>query len=169
MTTKDSSLVTNYEASPTVMNPTQELHGRVRIAQGTIALATGDLDNNDIVMLAPVPKGCSITSIQLASDDLDSNGTPTLAWNVGVYETDGTVVDEDCYATAITLGQAATAFTEYRFEAANITTTGQKVWEDAGVSSDPGGDHYYIALTASAAAATAAAGDIAFKIEYVVD
>ena len=169
MTTKDSSLVTNYEASPTVMNPTQELHGRVRIAQGTIALATGDLDNNDIVMLAPVPKGCSITSIQLASDDLDSNGTPTLAWNVGVYETDGTVVDEDCYATAITLGQAATAFTEYRFEAANINTCGQKVWEDAGDSAQPEAATYYLAMTVSTAAATGAAGDVSFIVEYVVD
>lgn len=168
MTTKDSSLVTNFEASPQTMNPVYELGGRKRVAQGTIALATTDLDDNDIVMLAPIPVNASITSIKLASDDLDSGGTPTLAWNVGLYESDGTVVDEDAYATAVTLGQAATAFTEYRFEAANITTTSNKVWEDGGQTSDPGG-HYYVAMTASAAAATAAAGDIAFMIEYVID
>lgn len=167
MTTKNSTLVANFETSPTAYNATQELHGRIRVAQGSIELATGDLDDDDIVMLAPIPKGASIKSIKLASDDLDT-GT-ALAWNVGVYETDGTVVDEDAYATAITLGQAATGYTEYRFEAAGIETTGQRVWEDASVSSDPGGGHYYLAATVSTAAGTPAAGTLAFQIEYVMD
>lgn len=166
MTTKNSSLVSNFEAN--TMNDVAELHGRKRVAQGTIALGTGDLDASDIVMLAPLPTGASITSLRLSSDDLDSNGTPTLAWNVGLYTSAGVAADADCYATAITLGQAATPFAEYRWEAANITTCGNKLWEDAAASADPGGQ-YYVAMTASAGAATAAAGDISFIIEYVVD
>lgn len=168
MTTKNSALITNFEAEPQVQNKVYQLHGRKRVAQGTLELATTDLDASDIVMLAPLPTGASITSIQLAADDLDSNATPTLAWNLGLYDTEGTAVDADCYATAITLGQAATALTEYRNEVADINTIGQQLWEDGGVTADPGG-LYYVALTASAGAATAAAGTLSFIIEYVID
>lgn len=168
MTTKNSDLVANFEATPKVQNATQELAGRVRVAQGTIAMGTGDLDLNDIVMLAPVPTNASILSIRLASDDLDSNGSPALAFNVGLHDLGGSAKDADTYASAITLGQAATVFTEYRFEAANINTCGQRVWEDAGDTSDPGGQ-YYLSMTVSTAAATAAAGDLSFIVEYVVD
>ena len=169
MTTKNSTLVSNFEASPKVYNPAYQHHGRVRVAQGTLELATTDIDNNDVIMLVPLPVGVSITSIKLAADDLDSGGSPSLTFNVGLYQTDGTVKDEDCYASAITLGQAATAFTEYAFEARNINLCGQRVWEDAGDSSQPSDAQYYLAVTVQAAAATAAAGDMSFIVEYVVD
>ena len=169
MTTKNSTLVSNFEASPKVYNPAYQHHGRVRGAQGTLELATTDIDNNDVIMLVPLPVGVSITSIKLAADDLDSGGSPSLTFNVGLYQTDGTVKDEDCYASAITLGQAATAFTEYAFEARNINLCGQRVWEDAGDSSQPSDAQYYLAVTVQAAAATAAAGDKSFIVEYVVD
>jgi hypothetical protein len=168
MTTKNSTLVSNFEASPQTMNAAHQLHGVKRIAQGSIALATGDLDLNDLVMLAPIPSNASITSIKLASDDLDSDGSPALAFNVGLHDTDGTVVDADAYASAITLGQAATVFTEYAFEARNINACGQQLWADAGASVDPK-KLYYVSMTVSTAAATAAAGDISFQIEYVVN
>jgi hypothetical protein len=41
MTTKNSTLVSNFEASPKVMNAAHQLHGVKRIAQGTVALAIG--------------------------------------------------------------------------------------------------------------------------------
>ena len=167
MTTKNSTLVTNFEATPKTYSPVYQLHGRMRTAQGTIALATTDIDDNDVIMLCPINVAASITSIKLASDDLDS-GSASLTFNIGLYQTSGTVVDEDCYATAITLGQAATAFTEYAFEVRDINVCGQRVWEDGGQSTDPGGQ-YYLAVTVQAAAATAVAGDIAFIVTYVVD
>jgi hypothetical protein len=168
MTTKKSDIVTNFTAVPRVANATQECGGRVRVIQGSIALATTDLDAADIVLLAPIPTNASIISIRLAADDLDSNGSPALVWDVGLHDLGGTAKDADFYATDITLGQAATAFTEYRFEAADINTCGSRVWEDAGDSSDPGGQ-YYLSLTVSTAAATAAAGDLSFIVQYVVD
>ena len=76
-------------------------------------------------------------------------------------------VDDDAYASAITdLRGAVTTGTEVAFEARNINTMGQKVWQDAGQSSDPGG-YYYVALTFDAAGDTA--GDLSFVIEYTVD
>ena len=165
MGTKNSTLVSNFEASPQEMNSAHQLHGVMRVAQGTIALATGDLDASDIVMLAPIPTNASITSIRLASDDLDS--ATTLTWHVGLHTTAGVAVDADCYATSITLGQAATAFTEYAFEQRDINKTGQRVWQDGGVTADPKG-LYYLSMTV-ATAPTAVAGDIAFIVTYVVN
>ena len=169
MTTKNTALIDNFVASPQVMSPVYQLHGRVRSVMGTVALATGDIDAGDIVLIAPVPSGATIKSIQLASDDLDS-GTPALTWDLGLYTTAATpvAVDINYYGTVITLGQAVTVFTEYSYDARPIEDCGQRVWEDAAVSSDPGG-HYYIALTVNVTAATAVAGDVSFIIEYVLD
>lgn len=164
MTTKNSTLVSNFEATPQVMNAAHQLHGVKRIAQGTVALATGDVGADDIVMLAPVPSNASITSIKLASDDLDS-GT-TLTANVGLYTTAGVVVDVDAYASVVTEFRAVTPFTEFAFEARNIDKCGQQVWQDAGATADPKG-YYYVAVTFAAAGNTA--GDLSFQIEYVVN
>ena len=53
-----------------------------------------------------------------------------------------------------------------RFEAADITTCGQKVYTIAGDSTDPGG-FYYVAVTFNATGGTA--GSMSFIIEYVVN
>jgi hypothetical protein len=164
MTTKNSTLVSNFEASPKVMNEAHQLHGVKRIAQGTVALAIGDVGGSDIVMLAPIPSNASITSIKLASDDLDT-GT-TLTANVGLYSTAGVVADVDAYASVVTDFRAVTAFTEFAFEARDINKCGQKVWEDAGATADPK-DYYYVAVTFAAAGNTA--GDFSFQIEYIVN
>jgi hypothetical protein len=117
-------------------------------------------------MLAPIPTNASVISIKLFNDDLDSGSTNTC--DVGLYSADGnvTAVDDDAYASAITdLRAAVTTGTEVAFEARNINTMGQRVWEDAGQTSDPGG-YYNIGLLFDAAGDTA--GDLSFMIEYVV-
>jgi expansin (peptidoglycan-binding protein) len=131
----------------------------LRVAQGTVALAAGDSTDNDIVMLAPIPSNASITSLKIASDALGGSCT----FNVGLYQTNGTVVDEDVYATLVA---DEGAMADVRTEAANINTIGQQVWEDAGASADPGG-YYYVAVTFSATGGTA--GDMSYIIEYVVN
>ena len=47
MTTKNSDLVANFEASPQVFNNSALLGGEMRVAQGTIELAAGDSTDND--------------------------------------------------------------------------------------------------------------------------
>jgi expansin (peptidoglycan-binding protein) len=158
MTTKNTTLVSNFEATPQVITEAHSLHGVLRVAQGTVALAAGDSTDNDIVMLAPIPSNASITALKIASDSLGGSCT----FNVGLYTTGGTVVDEDVYATLVA---DEGAMTDVRSEA-DITTVGQQVWEDAGASSDPGG-YYYVAATFSATGGTA--GDMSFVIEYVVN
>ena len=164
MSNANSDLVTNFVAVPQVLNPAQQLQGVKRIAQGTVALVAGDLGANDTVMLAPIPSNASITSIKLFNDDLDSGSTNTA--DVGLYTTALAVVDADAYASVITsLRSAVTTGTEVAFEARDINKMGQKVWQDAGLSSDPALT-YFVGIGFPAAGHTA--GDLSFIIEYVV-
>ena len=167
MTTKNTILIDNFEASPLIASNAGNLGGRLRTINGTVALATTDLDAGDILMIAPVPSNARILSIKLAADDLDGATTPLLTWDVGLHTTAGVAKDIDAYASLITLGQAATVFTEFAFEARGIEKAGQAVYQDAGDVSDPGG-LFYLSATVNAGAATAVAGDFSFIVEYVV-
>ena len=163
MANVNTDLVTNFVAVPQVLNSASQLHGVKRVATGTIALAAGDLSANDTVMLAPIPSNASITSIKLFNDDLDSGTTNTA--DVGLYNTDLSVVDADAYASAITdLRGAVKTGTEVAFEARDINKMGQKVWQDAGLTSDPALT-YFVGIGFPAAGDTA--GDLSFVIEYV--
>lgn len=167
MANVNSTLVTNFEATPPTHNDVANLGGKMRVAAGTIALAAGDLSAGDTVMLAGIPTNAAIVSIKLFNDDLDTGTTNTC--DVGLYTSDGEVTakDDDCYASAITdLRGAVTVGTEVAFEARNINLMGQKVYQDAGDSTDPGGT-YNVGLTFDAAGN--AAGDLSWLITYVVD
>ena len=167
MANVNQTLASNFVASPPTMSPVTQLHGSMRVACGTIALAAGDLSAGDTVMLAPVPTGAAVISIKLFNDDLDSGTTNTC--DVGLYTSDGEVTakDDDCYASAITdLRGAVTTGTEVAFEARNINLMGQKVFEDAGDSTDPN-THYFVGLKFDAAGDTA--GDLSFVITYILD
>ena len=156
--------------------------GKVRVWSDTIAAATTDIDDDDIIMMAEIPSNAKIKSIMLYNDDLDSNGSPALVTDVGIYNGNikftssaGTayaaegVIDRDCYGTVSTVLQAAvTAGTEFRYETLGIETVGNYMWEDGGLPEDPG-RMLRIALTIETVAATAAAGDITMVVEYIVN
>ena len=159
MGTKNTDLVANFEATPQIPNNAAELHGVLRVAQGTVELAAGDSDNNDIVMLAPIPSNASVPQLFIGSDTLGGSCT----FNVGIYTTAGAVKDEDVFATAVA---DAGAMADVRFEAANIDTAGKKMYELAGDSTDPGG-YYYIAATMAADGGTI--GTMSWNITYVIN
>ena len=167
MANVNTTLVTNFLASPPSHNPVYQLGGVMRVASGTIALAAGDLSANDTVMLAQIPTNAAVVSIKIYNDDLDSGSTNTC--DVGLFTADGDVTakDDDCYASAITdLRAAVLTGTEVAFEARNVNLMGQRVWEDAGDTTDPGG-YYLIGLTFDAAGDTA--GELSWLITYIVD
>jgi hypothetical protein len=95
MTTKNTNLVANFEAIPQVANNSAELAGVLRTAHGFVELAAGDSTDDDIVMLAPIPSNAAVPQLFVGSDTLGGSCT----FNVGIYETDGTVKDEDVFAT----------------------------------------------------------------------
>jgi hypothetical protein len=159
MTTKNTDLVANFEAIPQVANNAAELAGVLRTAHGFVELAAGDSTDDDIVMLAPIPSNAAVPQLFVGSDTLGGSCT----FNVGIYETDGTVKDEDVFATSVA-DEAALA--DVRFEAADLNTASKKLWELAGDTSDPGG-YYYVAITFNATGGTA--GTLAWNINYIVN
>ena len=159
MTTKNTDLVANFEATPQVANNAAELHGVLRTAHGSVELAAGDSTDNDIVMLAPVPSNAAVPTLFVGSDTFGGSCT----FNVGVYTSAGVVKDEDAFATSVA---DAAAMADVRYEAADLDTGSKKLWELAGDSEDPGG-YYYIAITFNATGGTA--GTLNWNISYVVD
>ena len=159
MTTRNTGLVANFEAIPQVANNAAELAGVLRTASGTVELLAGDSTDNDIVMLAPIPSNASIPQLFVGADELGG----TCQYNVGIYKTDGTVKDEDVFATAV---DVPAALADLRFEAADLNTGSKKLWELAGDSTDPGG-YFYVAVTFSATGGTA--GTMNWNIHYIVN
>jgi len=179
MATAKGVEITNLDATPRTTLEAASGGGKLRVFMDTIAAGTGDLDNNDIIVMAQVPSNAKLTSIQIYNDDLD--GATSAAFNVGLYNgpqaytISGTstaaaaVIDEDCYVTASTQFQGAvTEPVELLAEVRNINAIANFVWEDGGLAQDPGVP-LRIAITMSATPGSAAAGDITMVVKYVVD
>lgn len=113
-----------------------------------IAMTTAMIDNaNDDVGLLYIPAGAVIVSATLAATDMDTNGTPALAIDVGDS------ADEDRLFAASTVGRDGTlstalARTGFLYKYTNRTQL-----------------RAYI----QTAAATAAAGTLYFSVTYFVD
>ena len=180
MATAKGVEITNLDATPRTTLEAASGGGKLRVFMDTIAVGTGDLDNDDIIVLAQVPSNAKLTSIRIYNDDLNS-GSGTF--NVGLYNgpqaytisgttTDAeAVIDEDCYATDSDAFQAATTVTtgteELITDTRNINAIANFVWEDGGLAEDPKVP-LRIAITMSATG-TAVAGDITMVVQYVVD
>lgn len=177
-TTVKSDNVTAIESA--TISPLHKLAGKLKVVVDKLAVATTSLDEiGDAIMFGPVPSNAKILDVQILCDDLDSNGAPTLAQDVGLYysgigsgqkalgKVSGDVISQTCIATAITTARAAVVVpTSIRYEAADITTSVKEAWDLGGLSSDPGG-LFYVGLKNTAAAATAAAGDVVLIITYL--
>ena len=167
MTVAKSGLITNLDATPPIYADQRIHSGAVKVSVAQVALATTDIDDNDIIHMVRLPSDAVVHSIMLANDDLDAGATPTLVFDLGTYYgsggSEGTVIDRDILGTVITQLQAAAALTELRYEVANITTCEQPLWQLSGLSSDPGG-LIDISLTIETVAQTAAAGDVIMRV-----
>ena len=180
MATVKSVEITNLDATPRTTLEAASAGGKLRVWMDTIAVGTGDLDNDDIIVMAQIPSNAKIVSLRIYNDDLNSgSGTHNVGLYNGpqAYTISGTttdaaaVIDEDCYATDSDAFQAATTITtgleEYLVEVRNINKIANFVWEDGGISEDPKVP-LRIAITMSATG-TAVAGDITMVVLYAVD
>jgi len=183
-TTKGTNATSIGTDDPFLFVTAGDLGGAQRVSMDVAAVAAADFDaDGDIVYLAQVPSNARIVSIKTYNDDLDS-GTDSSV-NVGIYngdeafvDTDGSatayaadaLIDEDAYVSASAAFQAAvTAGTEHAFgTAARRNDPLRRVWEDAGLTSDPKVP-LRIALTQNTTVSGAQAGDIVMVVTYVVD
>jgi len=163
------------------------VQGRLVEAKDYHAFTAAQLEVGDVLLTGiHMPSNAIVSEILLYNDDLDSNGTPLLALDFGVYavhkfksitsstatiHAKDSVLDADLLVDGDTTAQAAT--TKFTSLALDSATAGpddlyKPLWELLGYDVDP---HTELGLvvTTAAAAATAAAGDAIFLVRYSVD
>lgn len=114
----------------------------------SLSLTTAMIDNtNDSIGLMYVPAGAIITSVTLSATDMDSNNSPTLAFDIGDSG------DQDRLMAASTVGQAGTLSTAMARTGHNYQYTSRT----------------QLRAYVQAAAATAVAGTLNFSVTYTVD
>lgn len=153
--------IQDFEAVPRRLSPTTTLDGVRYGSSATLNVAAAD-DDTSRYLFVPVPSNASIKHIWLRNDAI----TLGTAYDVGLFNLDGTAADDDVYATAVDMSAARTsAPLDVAFEARDIVNINKKVWEDLALAADPGRT-YYVGLAADTVGT--AAGDITLDVEYTV-
>lgn len=113
-----------------------------------VAVTTAMIDaTNDSVGLMYLPAGAVLLGATLSSTDMDTNGTPTLTWNVGDANTNARIFSASTVSQAGTLSAAIAQGAHLH----KFTTKTQ------------------LRAYVNAAAATGAAGTLYFSVRYFVD
>lgn len=166
MANSNSNIITDLDASPSRKVKVGKLGGRIRCAVDSFEVLGADIDaDGDTVKLCRLPSNAIPLSVVMHYDALGTNS----AFNVGLYTTDGTLVDEDAFASAETTSAAGGTTANLLAEAGAVPVAmiGKELWEWAGAAADPGG-HYDIVLTQTATV-TDADGTVGFVIQYAID
>lgn len=159
-----STIITNLDTSPPVLNEVTSYGGRVRSQCGTVEVAAAD-DDGSVYRFARVPSNARIISIKRYNDAI----TAATVYDLGLYQTaanGGAVVSQEAYGSDIDINAGTTVGVEHAFEARNIDKIANKVWQDAGLTADSQRE-YDICLTASTVGS--AAGTISLEVQYVID
>jgi hypothetical protein len=110
------------------------------------SVATTQLELNDVLEMGYLPKGVTLVGFIAYATDMDTNGTPALAWKITVGSTD--------VKTGVTIGQATALSTQTLTQFLGIepvTTTAATL----------------VKVTVTTAAATAAAGTLVLVPVYI--
>lgn len=154
-----------------------------RVQVGDVAVTTAAQNAvGSLVILAQVNHKNIIDSILISNTDMDTNGSPTLAFNLGLYTYD---FRSDTFTAAVTTAsaslaavfasastqlQAAATLTELASSATNVRSVGKMAVRisdligDANLAADQG---YFIGIAISTASATAAAGTVSFRVSTI--
>jgi len=156
--TVKSSVITNSDAAPPVINSAQIANGRVRHMRGAVAVANGD-SIGSVYRMARVKSNDLVHQIMLDCDAITG-----AAADIGLYRTTGdggAAVDADLFASAQSIATALRA-TDVTRESGVITVANMEkpLWQLLGLTADPQVE-YDIAVTLTAAAA--AAGSLALS------
>lgn len=185
MATTKSARLTNRENG--LQQDARLVKGKLMSSQDNEAITTGELDAADVILFdMVVPSNGIHEGVFIYNDDLDSNGTPTLALDIGLAAAEDftsttsstntkhsadDVLDADLLVDGATDAQAATTdWTRMTPDSATFgpEDAGKAYWELLGYDNDPK-VNFRVAITVAGAAATAAAGDLALRIDYYVD
>ena len=144
-----STLITNADATPVVLNSPRVDGAFERVKVSTVAITSGD-SVASIYRMFRVPSNAVVTDLKIYAPDI---GTTTIA-DIGLYAADGgAVVDADFFASAVSLKDGALNGVDVLHESAvfSIANSGKELWDALGLTSDPSVS-YDVALTLTAAA-----------------
>ena len=169
----NSGLLTDLNAVPAVKHDPIDFGGVLREVAGTLTLTAAQVTAGaigDTWAIVRVPTRARIDSVFLTSDKLDSNVSPTLKVDLGVYLPNQPGVlaatgSDTLYLSAATTFQAAVLSVDQSLSIV-ASKVNQPRWSLGGAASDPGG-FYDIAFKLTAVAATGAAGSITLQVSYV--
>lgn len=154
-----STVITNADALPAVINTAQLADGQLRNKRGVVAVANGD-SINSTYRFGRIKSNDLVQSVLLSCTAITGG-----AMDVGLYRTandGGAVVDADFFASAQSIATAL-AQTNITRESGVVTVANMEkpLWEALGLSADPQVEYDVVGtLTAAAAAAGSMALDI---------
>ena len=156
-----STSITNLDAGD--LNPDYKSRGVLREAVDTLETANGD-SIGSTYRTVRLWSGWRISDVIIDSDDI---GTTTAA-DIGLYRTaadGGAVVNAAFFASALVLNAGALSGSNVTHESGvvDIANKGKRLWEQLGLTADPG-LWYDLALTLTAAAD--AAGTITTRVRF---
>lgn len=158
-----STLLTNRDAVPVTSNHVTNDGARVRSKAFTVEVTNGDSIGSTF-RLCDLPSNARINSIRIFCD-----GITSAAADFGLYQTTvngAAVVDADAYGSAVSIATASTTGIEVMFEARNVDKVAKRVFEDAGLTTDP---YRSYDLVATLTAAATASGTLSGIVEYAAD
>lgn len=142
-----STLITNADATPAVLNSPRVDGAFERVKVATVAITSGD-NTGSVYRMFRVPSNAVVTDLRIYSPDI---GTTTIS-DIGLYAADGgAVADADFFASALSLKDGALNGVDVLHEAAvfTIANSGKELWDALGLTSDPS-VFYDVALTLTA-------------------
>lgn len=142
-----STLITNADATPVVLNSPRVDGAFERVKVSTVAITSGD-NTGSVYRMFRVPSNAVVTDLRIYSPDI---GTTTIA-DIGLYAADGgAVADADFFASALSLKDGALNGVDVLHESAvfSIANSGKELWDALGLTSDPSVS-YDVALTLTA-------------------
>lgn len=162
-----STIVTNLDATPMVLNNLNIAGAVLREQVATVEVLAAD-DNGSVYRMCRVHSSWRISELTLFGDAIAS----ASSFDLGLYQTaanGGAVVDANAYADAASIASASLTGTQLLFEggsAVGVEKIEQAVWQNAGLTADPG-RFYDLALTANVVGT--ATGTVSVRVRYVAN
>ncbi|MDE4918350.1 hypothetical protein ACUXAV_000390 [Cupriavidus metallidurans] len=161
--TVKSTVITNRDAVPAVINDGRLERGSLRSSHGYVTATNGDSANSKYV-LASVPSSAMVRQILFSCANLGASS----AINLGVSRNTkdgGAAVSASLFASAQATS-AALSNSDVTNQSGSFTLDKQEqpLWQAAGMAADPGGT---LDIVATVSVAIAATGLLGANVEYV--
>lgn len=180
-TVKSASITSLDAASPSLSASLAEGQGASgqlnNHSDYAVATAGGLASTSSTYKLVRLPSSCIVKSISLFTKaGLDSS--TGLKLNVGAYYSDsvndgtpyslqGVLISADCFMTATAFGQSGAGSRISAMTNLDANLINSPLWQQVGLSSDPGGYIDVVAAVQTIASGTAAAGNIGVNVDVV--